>query len=102
MSDTKTLDQKIRTRALETLKSEANQATRQFLRYLNDGLVSTPKVKLFDAEGKQVSLRDAVELIETAVVEAKAKPVQDRAVADFISKVDSFQGQLDELHQSIA
>lgn len=101
MSKAKTIDEKIRERALEDLKAEAEQASRAFLKQLSSGTYTIPKLDLLDAHGKQVSVREAIDAIERAIVEAKATTIQDKAVADFIKKVDSFQDQLDELQHSI-
>lgn len=100
-NDTNSLDSRIRKAALNELKSKTDDLIRNLRRELLSGLFAAPKVDLLDADGKQLSLSGALDLIAASVVEAKSEKVQDEAVEAFMKKVDGLQGQLDDLQQSI-
>lgn len=94
---TTTLEEKIRVRAQEEWRNKVDKA----FSALHDALGTRhnyTKTKVKSDRGHQLSVCDLVSTTQDNIIDALSKEFEDKAVNDFITKVERLQEQLDALN----
>ena len=103
MSDVNTLDQKIRSRAKSELQVALSNAMHAVMSLAQGqcGMIHVKVRNIDNTDGCEVYAGSALRSIQEAIVEYLEKPIGDKAVADFIQKVDNLADEVDSLREEV-
>lgn len=96
----KTIDERIRERADRSLKAEIDSALAP-LEKLYNSVIGSIDLPVRNESGSNLTLGPVIQIIRQAVFETKRDKSQEKALADFLSKIDGLQDQIDEVRGSI-
>ena len=99
--DIQTIDQRIREQARKELRHNLDKAMNSF--FMANEMLHCTKVKVRTTDKEEVTVNNRT-IVESFVDEAfhRISPkVEEKAVAEFLKKVNVLQDQIDELHSSI-
>lgn len=95
MTTTKSIDERIRQKAREELKTDIGQKFKAAYSLLTEqGPLSTEIIK---HNGTSCTAWTCLEAAEKAIFSAMAAKAEERAVSDFLAKIDELQYQIDSL-----
>lgn len=106
--DTKTIDERIREKARKELSDKIYNASREFCKVIEIvGTTDVVEIVCFRDEKQRTNEsafaynRDLIEGIAKQAIEKLSPKHEESAIRDFLKKVDSLQGQIDEIYHSI-
>lgn len=96
-SDIGRLEKIIRERAMRDFVQRLDKTANSFANeYLHIGYATH-----FDIKGVKLSASEAFAAIKQAVVERERKSVEEKAISDWLKKIDAIQSQVDEIREGI-
>lgn len=103
---TNTIDQRIRSKATKELEGILNIALRDFCKAIEIlGTTDVVKIDVLDDKNKMVEARaynmDVLKSIKEAAFKKLSVKYEEKAISDFLNKVDSLSGQVDDLYNQI-
>lgn len=94
----KTIDEKIRAKALEDLENQVESAAERLRHLCRIGTkIETPLM----VGSVEKSTLEALNIIVESIIRARRGKAEQKAVDAFLAKVDSIQHELDELRENI-
>jgi len=96
-----TIDQRIREQARKELRHNLDKAMNSF--FMANEMLHCTKLKVRTAHEEEVTIngRTIVKALVDEAFHRISPKVEEKAVAEFMKKVDFLQDQIDELHSSI-
>ena len=97
MTSVLTLDERIRKTAIDKLRVDLDNSLNSFRKLLdNDASFARSGLHQKDG-GRELDVLGCLNILKEIALKSQAEKVGDRAVADFLRKVESLQEQIDEL-----
>ena len=100
MTTVHTLDERLRRKALEDMEKEVNAL---FLNVQREFRGADPQVQLKTSNDTSVSFRAStlIEALKKALYQALAPAREQKAIDDFLSRLDSLGSQVDQLRDEV-
>jgi len=97
MANTQTLDARIRERAVRELTASVKAACGPLIQLMNE----STDVLYMQFNGEPRPCGHVLLLVTEAIVAGMAREYENRAVIEFMNRVDRLQGEVDELREAV-